>query len=132
MHELSFPNHLKDRTQSVLEDEIADDRFNWDNQRKEIFLLFHDTSTKNYLKGIDLCYSMIQANREKLSKINPNSIKSLKNMIYNTKEKDNRILYNNAINLMKMYEDYICNILLLINGFLLSKFHIYFYHISIT
>ena len=106
-------------------DSIEYENNDWDNQRHEILILYRDRekNSKNYTKGIDLCYRLIEKNREKLSKISANTIKSLKTMINNIKDKDreNTYLFKNSINLYKCYEDCICNILLLINGFLLSK-----------
>jgi hypothetical protein len=42
-------------------------------------------------------------------------------MTASTKEKERDSVLKNAINLYRLYEDYICNILLLIHGFILSN-----------
>ncbi len=93
----------------------------WDQQRKEILTCFQETNhnSKQFIKGIDICYTLIQANREYISNLNPNTLKYLKTVNTNLKGKEN--ILKNIINLYKVYEDYICNILLLIEGFILSN-----------
>lgn len=94
----------------------------WDNQRKEILKLFldKDRNIKNFSKAIDLCYNLIQTNRESLVKIHPYTNRTLRT-INSAREKDRPDYLKNLINLYKHYEDYICNILLLIQGFSIKK-----------
>lgn len=59
---------------------------------------------------------MIDSNRTGIMKLNQNTIKNIKQ----SNNKD-AVLYSNVINLYKIYEDYICNILLLAHTIFLSK-----------
>jgi hypothetical protein len=103
--------------------------FLWENDRNEIISLFkeRDTNSKKFMRGIDLCYTLIGKNRDSLSRLNQNTIKMIKSAIgSNGKEKDRENFLKNLSNLYKLYEDYCCNIMLLIYGFQLSKKRNYF------
>lgn len=117
-----FMDNYKAAKQEV--DDTITYAFLWQNDRNEIISLFkeRDTNSKKFMRGIDLCYSLIGKNRECLSRLNQNTLKVIKSAISSSgKEKDRETFLKNLSNLYKLYEDYCCNIMLLIYGFQLSK-----------
>ncbi len=98
--------------------------FPWEKDRNEIISLFKekDTNSKKFMRGIDLCYTLIGKNRDSLTRLNQNTLKMIKSGVGNNgKDKDKENFLKNLSNVYNLYEDYVCNIMLLIYGFQLSK-----------
>jgi hypothetical protein len=92
----------------------------WEAKRKEILSLFinSDKNPRNYSKAIDICYTMIQANRDQLGKLF-NDLQLIRYL--KTTSVKNLEYYKQVTNFYKLLEDYMCNIMLLIYGFMMSK-----------
>ena len=85
-------------------------------QRFEIFENLRDIKNqKNLNKATDLTYILIESNRRNIMKINDNKI-------HKTNTIKDSFHYSNVINTYKMYEDHICNILLLAHTIFLSNY----------
>jgi hypothetical protein len=87
--------------------------FEWEKQRNDI-LSNYSIEIPNFTKGIELCYEMIDKHREDkyLNSIKENDVKLI--------QKDEKG-FRNFCNSYQHLEDYICNIFLLVFGYIQSK-----------
>jgi hypothetical protein len=87
--------------------------FEWEKDRNEI-LSNYSLDIANYSKGIELCYEMIDKHRDQ------NIFNIIKDNEVKLTQKDEKG-FRNFCNSYQHLEDYICNIFLLVFGYIQSK-----------